>query len=215
MDLQGDSIRSIVDKELTHQISIRRSQKFLWGVDMLSALNHMHTKGVFHRDLKCANILQQLSTGTTPARSRSGKEKHTRAILCDLGMARVGEVIITNSMAGSAVKGTPGFLSPEQLEMHVLTSASDVYTWAVTMWEMCTMETPWKGLNWMAVGRKVLDGKKKLPLDFLETERYPDDFQDLLHNCWDLDPEQRPAIKDMLVLMNAMFKQQCQTEALE
>lgn len=43
----------------------------------------------------------------------------------------------------NAVAGTPPFMSPEQLSGKEITSASDVYSWAVTLCTMLTGRLPY------------------------------------------------------------------------
>jgi len=67
---------------------------------------------IIHRDIKPENILV------------AGKDEQMRVYLVDFGFARMGGGEIA---ASSVVKGTMGFMPPEQLFNRQLTNASDLY----------------------------------------------------------------------------------------
>ncbi len=76
------------------------------------------TPPVIHRDIKPENILID----------RSGKQ--LKAYLVDFGFARLGGGDIA---ASSVVKGTLGFMPPEQMFNRQLTEASDLYSLGATL----------------------------------------------------------------------------------
>jgi predicted Ser/Thr protein kinase len=79
---------------------------------LAEALRDLEAAGITHRDVKPSNILLS-GTGT---------------VLVDLGVAFVEDQ--TGLTSGSQVIGTPGWLTPEQLEGQRPTAASDVFNWA-------------------------------------------------------------------------------------
>jgi serine/threonine protein kinase/Flp pilus assembly protein TadD len=94
-----------------------------WGVQAGEALEHAHSLGVVHRDVKPANLLV---------------DGQGRLWLTDFGLARVGaDAGLT--MTGD-VLGTLRYMSPEQaLAKHDLVDhRSDVYSLGATLYELLT-----------------------------------------------------------------------------
>src|SRR5216684_5103898 len=109
-----------------------RLQLFL---QVLRAVQYAHTNLIVHRDLKPANILV----------TNQGDVR-----LLDFGIAKLlteGEANETEltRIGGRAL--TPEFASPEQIAGGTLTTASDVYSLGVTLYDLLTGERRYK-LKW-------------------------------------------------------------------
>ncbi len=91
------------------------------AIQVLSALEYAHERGVIHRDIKPANILI----------AHSGEAK-----LTDFGIARSeGTARLTGT--GLAV-GTLSYMSPEQIRAETVDGRSDLYSFGLTLYEMVT-----------------------------------------------------------------------------
>lgn len=92
------------------------------------ALAHAHRQRIVHRDVKPANILL----------SREGRVK-----VGDFGVARLAE----GSTDGGAatIVGTPKYMAPEQGRGRPTTSATDVYSVGVVLYEMLAGHPPFSG----------------------------------------------------------------------
>jgi serine/threonine-protein kinase len=94
------------------------------AVAILDALAYAHARLIVHRDLKPGNILID---------SR-GQPK-----LVDFGIARVIDPVAN---VETALSMTPAYAAPEQLRNETPTALSDLYSFAVVLYEMLTGQLP-------------------------------------------------------------------------
>jgi len=105
---------------------------------LAAGLDHVHDRGVVHRDVKPANVLL----------GEDGTAK-----LTDLGVATATEgVQITRT---GTVLGTPAYMAPEQLEGGVLASAVDVYALAALAYEALGGERARPGRTPMEIAHRA------------------------------------------------------------
>lgn len=100
-----------------------------------SALDEAHARGVIHRDLKPGNILF---------------DARQDPYLSDFGIAKLTEA--SAAFTGSAVIGTPAYMSPEQAKgERNIDGRSDVYALGAILFEMLTGQTPYEADTPMGV----------------------------------------------------------------
>ena len=84
----------------------------------------LHAKDIIHRDLKSANLLL-----TRP--------KDGRVVVCDFALSRLSGHALTQ-----AGLGTPGWIAPEAWLGDPVSPSSDVYGFAMVMFEILTATLP-------------------------------------------------------------------------
>ncbi|MCX4705986.1 protein kinase [Streptomyces sp. NBC_01373] len=148
-----------------------------WG------LNHAHTHGVVHQDMKPGNIL--LEPDWTAKVSDFGLARARAATL-----SQASEVPGAASILVSAGGMTPAYASPEQATGQRVGRRSDVFSFAVSLLELFTGGVTWRvGFAARAALRELLRrGPARSDLPPL-----PADLADLLGRCLDDDPARRPA----------------------
>jgi eukaryotic-like serine/threonine-protein kinase len=113
---------------------------------IFEALDTAHARGIVHRDIKPTNVL------LTP----SGRVK-----VADFGIARAfSEAQLT--MPGTTL-GSVHYFSPEQARGEMVTTASDVYSAGLVLFEMLTARRAWTGDSAGAVAVARLTGDPPLP----------------------------------------------------
>jgi serine/threonine protein kinase/tetratricopeptide (TPR) repeat protein len=111
------------------------AQRLELFVPVCQAVQHAHTKGVIHRDLKPNNILICLYDG------------HAVPKVIDFGLAKAIQEPLTErtiNTAHGALVGTPLYMSPEQAEFNNLDvdARTDLYALGVILYELLTGTTP-------------------------------------------------------------------------
>jgi eukaryotic-like serine/threonine-protein kinase len=95
--------------------------------EILDALDHAHSKGVTHRDMKPANLILLAD----------GKVK-----VADFGIARIETSELTQA---GTVMGTPSYMSPEQFMGQTVDGRSDLFSCGVILYQFLTGEKPFTG----------------------------------------------------------------------
>lgn len=133
-----------------------------------------HVVGLIHRDLKPANILV----------GRSGQ-----AMVADFGLAKSDTNLYQSTSV--EVKGTPAYMSPEQVTCKPLTPASDLFSLGAILYEMLRGEPLFAADNMLAVVHKVAQVPMADELRWVRA-RAPL-LAGLLESLIHKDPAERPA----------------------
>jgi serine/threonine-protein kinase len=97
------------------------------AVPILSALHHVHQKGIVHRDVKPANMFFAVEP-----------DGHVIPKILDFGIAKLPAASSPLTVDGS-VLGTPHYMAPEQIRgQEDLDGRSDMFSMAVVLYEMLT-----------------------------------------------------------------------------
>eukprot|EP01062_Namystynia_karyoxenos_P063827 TRINITY_DN56623_c0_g1_i1.p1 TRINITY_DN56623_c0_g1~~TRINITY_DN56623_c0_g1_i1.p1 ORF type:complete len:464 (+),score=120.56 TRINITY_DN56623_c0_g1_i1:83-1474(+) len=110
-----------------------------WFGQLCRALEHCHEHKVLHRNIKLSNIF--LSKGGD------------NALLGDFGLARMLES--TMAMAQTTV-GSPMSMSPEAIQGKPYSHASDVWSLGCVLFELCTLQHPFKSDTLRDLMEKIL-----------------------------------------------------------
>eukprot|EP01119_Soliformovum_irregulare_P023769 TRINITY_DN8379_c0_g1_i2.p1 TRINITY_DN8379_c0_g1~~TRINITY_DN8379_c0_g1_i2.p1 ORF type:complete len:187 (-),score=33.66 TRINITY_DN8379_c0_g1_i2:378-866(-) len=115
-------------------------------LDIAKTMTYLEAQKVVHRDLALRNILV---------------DEHYNAKLSDFGLSKVYEEYYQERENGIEASVPTRWASPEALRKGRVTSKSDVFSFAVLMWELLEGgEVPWKGIPAKEVCRRVLSGER-------------------------------------------------------
>jgi predicted ATPase len=132
-----------------------------------SALSHAHAHDVIHRDIKPENVIVR----------RDGYVK-----VLDFGIARLGtsanaETMMT-STSPSLVLGTPRYMSPEQARGEPASSATDVFSLGIVLYELATAKHPFDASSVLALLHAIASDTPARPRQWVAD--LPDRFEQLL-----------------------------------
>jgi eukaryotic-like serine/threonine-protein kinase len=169
--VDGHTLREYLNER--GAIPMRDGIKFLLPV--LSALGAAHKLGIVHRDVKPENILV----------SKEGRIKIT-----DFGLAKGAMIGSTMTAESSVILGSVSYLSPEQVSRGIADSRSDVYSAAITAFEIFTGQKPFEGeepiqIAFMHVNSRVPRMSSLIP-------EIPEALDDLIFAATSVDPDERP-----------------------
>src|SRR5258706_729042 len=142
-------ILQFVDGENLEQILERNGRMDLQPAtriarDAAAGLEALHAQAIVHRDIKPANIMV--------ARDRTVK-------ITDFGLARNLKAASSFTTVSGAFMGTPGFISPEQVDGPAVDARADLYSLGVVYYMMLSNELPFNALTAleMATQRVTID----------------------------------------------------------
>jgi tetratricopeptide (TPR) repeat protein len=142
-----------------------------------AGLAAIHEQNLVHRDIKPTNIMVRLKEGGA-----------VTAKIIDLGLAKT--VYESASEAGisspGAFAGTPEFAGPEQFSGVGVDIRSDLYSLGVTLWEMLTGQTPFRGSS-----AEAMYQHQHAPLPLEQLKDVPQPVVVLLEKLLEKDPAQR------------------------
>jgi serine/threonine protein kinase len=138
--LQGETLKSRLQREE----KIAAAQAIPLLLQIAKGLAAAHNLGILHRDLKPGNVM--LVEGS--------KREELRPVITDFGLAiHTSEF---NSAHRNHLRGTPAYMSPEQLEGRSLSPASDIYALGLIAYEMLTGIHPLAGSGPLTMAAKRL-----------------------------------------------------------
>jgi eukaryotic-like serine/threonine-protein kinase len=120
-----------------------------WFEKVARALHHAHAAGILHRDIKPGNLM--VAADGEP-------------VVLDFGLARAEENDTDGLTATGDELGTPAYMSPEQISPagRRLDRRTDIYSLAVTMYEVLAGRHPFAAPTREALYRAILAGNAPL-----------------------------------------------------
>ncbi len=157
-----------VNKHPITDIDIRRLY-----LQICQGMNAIHSQGILHRDLKPENILI---------------DNNLNAKICDFGWACHAH----DHSSLKEVAGTIAYMSPECLHGHVQTTAADIWSLGILIYEMYHGREPFTGDTAQERYNSILNGLPQFdPV-------HPIEAAELFFGCVQLDPSARLTISQIL-----------------
>jgi serine/threonine-protein kinase len=165
--LPGQDLRDLIEDR--RPLSLR--QKLNIALQISRALEHAHSRGVIHRDIKPGNIRVLEGGG---------------AKLMDFGIARLTGAELTRLTRTGAVMGTAAYMAPEQLRSEPLSAGADVFAFGIVMYELLSYSKPFDAPNPAAMVYRILNTEPE-PL----AESIPEPLRELVAFCLQKSVEAR------------------------
>ncbi len=163
-------VGSLADRLRRKQLTLEECTRILDQVT--SALDFAHSRGVVHRDIKPSNILL---------------DDKGNALLTDFGLAQIHDASM--SLTGSAMLGTPSYISPEQARGDTVDGRADQYSLGIILFELATGVLPFDAETPMAVIIKHIQEPVPRPRDV--NPQVPEAIEQVILKATAKDPKYR------------------------
>jgi NIMA (never in mitosis gene a)-related kinase len=157
--------------------SVRLNENFIWSIliQVTQGLKALHDFGIFHRDLKSANVFL----------NKDGTVK-----LGDMNVSKVSKDGFLKTQTG-----TPYYASPEVWQDMKYTNKSDIWSLGCVIYEAITLRPPFNADDMEGLFQKVMDGNfDPVP------KVYSRELSELVAMMLVDNPEERPSCQDILDL---------------
>ncbi len=196
---KGDSLSAILGElsKGTPDYELRYGREVLLGFFMkiCDAVAYAHSEKVLHLDLKPSNIQIGRFGGVQ---------------VCDWGLAKVVgspadsgvDLEETRSMQpfdtmDGRLKGTPGYMAPEQVEQGTLAPQSDIYALGCLLFSILTYQEPLSG-DAETILRRTVEGAVRSPMKACPQNHVPESLDAVVMKAMALRPEDRyPSVEEL------------------
>ncbi|XP_061975812.1 serine/threonine-protein kinase CTR1-like isoform X2 [Populus nigra] len=153
--------------------------------DVAKGMNYLHQfrPPIIHRDLKSLNLLV---------------DSAYKVKICDFGLSRSkAKTYISSTNAA----GTPEWMAPEVLRNEQSNEKSDVYSFGVVLWELMTLQHPWRNLKQAQIIAAVgfMGGRLEIPSNVNPS------VAALIKVCLDSEPSKRPSFSYIMKTLQELI----------
>eukprot|EP00731_Ephydatia_muelleri_P017701 Em0010g799a len=155
------------------------------SIDACSGMEYLESKNCIHRDLAARNCLV-------------GENDIVK--ISDFGMSREQDDGIYTVHSGGSRQIPIKWTAPESLNCGTYTSASDVWSFGVLLWEVYSSgSAPYPGMSNTEAKNQVDSGYRMPP-----PPGCPKEVHSIMNRCWMYEPEDRPNFTGVLEMLKAL-----------
>ncbi|KAM8786901.1 proto-oncogene serine/threonine-protein kinase mos [Rhynchonycteris naso] len=170
------------------QLNLAKCLKY--ALDVINGLLFLHSQNIVHLDLKPANILiNELDV----------------CKIGDFGCSEKLEDLLCFTTPSYHLGGTYTHRAPELLKGETVTPKADIYSFAITLWQMTTKEVPYLGERQYVLYAVVAYNLRPSLSAAVFSESIPGKrLEKIIQDCWRASALQRPSTERLLADLNSL-----------
>ncbi|GES91795.1 kinase-like domain-containing protein [Rhizophagus clarus] len=173
-------------RNLTRIIKYNWKQKLYLLYKIISGLHEIHNQNLVHCDFHDGNILNHKN-------EEYKKNKMDKVYISDLGLCQP----IKSIFKKDNIYGVIPFMAPEILRGEHYTSASDIYSFSMIMWEFTSGVPPFNNrAHDLELSVSICKGERPKIV-----ENTPQCYVNLMKKCWNNNPFERPSASEVLKII--------------
>ncbi|XP_075679832.1 uncharacterized protein LOC113795690 [Dermatophagoides pteronyssinus] len=146
-----------------------------WSHQIASGMNYLHQHKIIHRDLKSPNVL--ISNNSVLK-------------ISDFGTSRQ----LSDCSKIMSFAGTVAWMAPEVIRSELCSEKVDIWSFGVVLWELLTLEIPYRDFEQSTIIYGVGNSNLSLPLP----ESFPKGYRLLMQMSWKNKPRNRPSFQQII-----------------
>uniref|UniRef100_UPI00398ED382 proto-oncogene serine/threonine-protein kinase mos n=1 Tax=Pristiophorus japonicus TaxID=55135 RepID=UPI00398ED382 len=162
--------------------------------DIVSGLSFLHSHSIVHLDLKPANVLI-----TEEGRCKIGDFGCSHKLASDNDL--------TPNVQLRHLAGTYTHRAPELLRGCSATLKADIYSFAITLWQMMSRDQPYSGDRQCVMYAVVAYNRRPSFSAIFNESSMGRKIRSVIHHCWEVEPNGRPNAKQLLESINSLAAQ--------
>ena len=194
--VEGEDLRAVMKQH--RQGATNKLAGFI-GEHIAQGLQYLHAQGTVHLNVSPGNIIINSSRTSLKLRDyglRTFKVGWTNCLLLSILSSNLTFVLQFANFADAPSHGNPRYAAVEVfMRQHdAIGPASDVWSWAMVMWEVATGSPVFSDYRPPQVSRKVWEAGDRPDLEDVTDPN----LARVLAKCWSKSPTARPGVSELI-----------------